>query len=90
MLEKLKSKLQERATKIKESSVDFLEDSNLKVPEHIREERLTICKSCPQLHDVGLCKICSCYMPLKTYLSSVSCPLKKWDKVVVVNHTENV
>jgi hypothetical protein len=90
MLEKLKAKLSERANRIKDSSVNFLEDSNLKVPEAVREERLTICKSCPQMHDVGLCKLCGCYMPVKTYLSSSSCPLKKWSKIDVDKSTKNI
>lgn len=51
------------------------------VPTHIAEERLAICKACPQLTDLNRCKECGCFMNIKTKLAMASCPLpeKKWD-----------
>jgi hypothetical protein len=43
-----------------------------------REQRIEICKTCDRLSLLKFCKECHCYMPLKTYIKSVSCPLEKW------------
>lgn len=53
-------------------------------PEHIKEERLAICNSCDKfLHTTSTCKVCGCFMKLKTAYAKAMCPLKKWDKVEV-------
>jgi hypothetical protein len=50
------------------------------VEKSVREERLVICKSCPELAKLlgGICKKCGCNMVAKTWLVSAECPLKKW------------
>ena len=50
----------------------------IKLPEDERNKRFEICKSCDQLGKMDFCKMCGCYMPVKTYLPNQSCPLKKW------------
>lgn len=51
-----------------------------KVPDEVKQERLSICKSCPELIKVTTqCKKCGCFMDLKTGLPHASCPLGKWD-----------
>ena len=43
--------------------------------------RLALCTSCEQLNSLTKqCKLCLCYMPLKTTLASAECPLHKWGK----------
>ena len=44
------------------------------VSENVRKERLTTCKSCPKLNKIGQCKICFCFVNLKTRLKSEQCP----------------
>lgn len=45
----------------------------------VSEERLSICKSCPELIKLTTqCKKCGCFMKLKTKLSEATCPLGKW------------
>jgi hypothetical protein len=44
----------------------------------ISDQRMNICKSCPQLTALNFCTECSCFMPLKTKILSAKCPLNKW------------
>lgn len=44
----------------------------------LREKRMNICKSCESLGDLNFCKECNCFMPVKTWIKSSVCPLKKW------------
>lgn len=54
----------------------------LLVSEEVAEQRLTICRGCEHLRD-GQCKVCSCYVGIKTLLASEACPKKKWKKIFV-------
>lgn len=48
------------------------------------EERIEICKTCPELIKVTFqCKKCGCFMKEKSKLADASCPLSKWGKVNV-------
>jgi hypothetical protein len=41
----------------------------------IRKERYDKCKSCENfLKLIRVCKLCGCFMPAKTALSSATCP----------------
>lgn len=43
------------------------------------KERLMICRRCPYYLDLtAQCKICLCFMHIKTKLKSSSCPKGKW------------
>lgn len=68
MLDALKNKLAEKANQV----VDYI-----KLPEQERNERYSICQSC-EYFKMDFCKFCGCYMPVKTYMPSQSCPVKKW------------
>jgi hypothetical protein len=76
MLDKLKKKLAQTSQNV----VDVI-----KLPEEQRNQRLEICKTCDQFHSTDFCKVCGCYMPVKTYLPGSSCPLKKWLAITAVN-----
>jgi hypothetical protein len=54
---------------IKESLVD----------NQTRENRLNLCKKCPNLFALtGNCKLCGCFVSLKTKLKNQKCPIEKW------------
>jgi hypothetical protein len=48
------------------------------IEDKTREERISICKSCPNLSGINICKLCGCFMPFKTWLSNQHCPDGKW------------
>jgi hypothetical protein len=53
-----------------------------RVTEIIAEERLNICKACPEyIKSTHQCKKCGCIMNLKVKLANANCPIKKWDSV---------
>jgi hypothetical protein len=42
-------------------------------------ERMKICKQCENLgNPLPFCKICKCFMPLKTRVPIAHCPIGKW------------
>ena len=57
-------------------------DPNKKVSDKsLAELRLNTCLSCEHLNSLTKqCKLCLCYMPLKTTLAIAECPLAKWGK----------
>ena len=41
--------------------------------------RFKICKTCPELiKATNQCKVCGCFMNLKTKLIQAECPIGKW------------
>jgi hypothetical protein len=45
------------------------------------ELRLSTCLSCEHLTaSTKQCKLCFCYMPLKTTLANAECPVAKWGR----------
>jgi hypothetical protein len=49
------------------------------IEENVAKERLSICKSCPELIKLTTqCKKCGCFMSAKTKLKMATCPLGKW------------
>ena len=82
MLDALKAKLAEKAKQTADATKEYLENTNIKVSDEIREERFNICKSCEEFHKTTeFCRVCGCYMPAKTWIASTSCPIKKWVKI---------
>ena len=58
---------------------DFLNPNTDYVTEETAEERLDICKACPELIQLTkTCKKCGCFMAYKTKLAKAVCPLEKW------------
>lgn len=55
--------------------------SDSKVSDEVQQERLEICKACPELIKLtSQCKKCGCIMNLKTKLKEAACPIGKWGK----------
>lgn len=74
MLENLKNKLDLLVKKTKP----------IMVSDDIRDSRLTTCNSCAyRIESVNLCSKCGCFLPAKTKLAGVSCPIGKWNAVVL-------
>jgi len=47
--------------------------------EEIRIERYNICKVCEHFRPLlKQCKLCSCFMPVKTRITEMTCPINKW------------
>jgi hypothetical protein len=43
------------------------------------QDRLAICKTCPELiTPINVCKQCGCLMNIKTRIFTSACPLNKW------------
>jgi|DEB0MinimDraft_10_1074344.scaffolds.fasta_scaffold28881_3 hypothetical protein len=46
-----------------------------------RKRRYSICKKCPHLRAwTKTCEKCNCFMPVKTKIQEVSCPIGKWGR----------
>lgn len=58
---------------------DYIEnlDSDIKSPEALYEDRLTVCKECGLLLE-GMCRSCGCYVELRAAIERNACPRKKW------------
>ena len=42
------------------------------------EQRMAVCKQCPELRALNNCRQCGCFMDIKTRIYSAVCPLGKW------------
>jgi hypothetical protein len=68
------------AASIKDTAKRLLEDPTV-APRAVAEERMTICKSCDRFRaDKQTCEICGCFMPLKTTMANMACPIDKWEE----------
>lgn len=60
---------------------DLLNSNIGRVSTEVRENRLSICKQCPEfINATTQCKKCGCIMNLKTKLPNAECPIGKWHK----------
>lgn len=73
-------KLEERSPDQKEVRPwDFLKPGTEYASKEKKEERYSICKSCPEFIKLtSQCKKCGCFMAAKTALEQATCPLNKW------------
>ena len=77
MLNKLKEKLDQAKEKLQSTETDV----KLLVPDEVAKQRFDICLQCEHLyHKTNTCKLCGCFMKIKTTLSNQTCPAKKWGK----------
>ena len=57
-----------------ESELDFLLNKEIR-----SQQRLAICKQCPELiGPLNNCVQCGCFMNIKVRIYSATCPLGKW------------
>jgi len=68
------------AASIKDTAKRLLEDPTV-APRSVHNDRTTICESCDRYRaDSQTCEICGCYMPLKTTMANMKCPIDKWEE----------
>jgi rRNA maturation endonuclease Nob1 len=76
MLEKLKQKLEQVRDSSQAAGAKLLKN---KVSEEIQQYRYSICQSCDKLYKpTDNCKVCGCFMKVKTWMPYQSCPIGKW------------
>jgi hypothetical protein len=76
---KLKEKMMALKDATQAKAVELLPD---KVPTEIQQQRWDTCNSCEKLYrPTSTCKICGCFMQVKTHLASSKCPIDKWGRV---------
>ena len=73
------SKWKEYKEKNGVSPLDIFNPNAPKADPELAEQRLNICKGCPELIQLTTtCKMCGCFMSVKTKLQGATCPLGKW------------
>jgi hypothetical protein len=66
------------AASIKDTARRLLEDSTI-APRVVSRQRLETCEACDRYReDSRTCELCGCYMPLKTTMANMRCPIDKW------------
>ena len=65
------------AASIKDTARRLLEDPSI-APRDVSKQRLEICEGCDRYTEKKTCEVCQCYMPLKTTMSNMKCPIDKW------------
>lgn len=71
-------KLRSRLELVKDTTMNT---ANI-VPDSIKQERLSICDSCPYLFRPTMqCQRCGCFLKIKTSFAFFKCPEGKWKSV---------
>lgn len=65
------------AASMKDTARRLLEDPSI-APRRVSTLRLEVCEGCEHYTDSKTCELCQCYMPLKTTMANMACPLEKW------------
>jgi 5-methylcytosine-specific restriction endonuclease McrA len=61
------------------------------VPNNIYNDRIAICKSCDYyFKPTGNCKVCLCFMKIKSRIASMECPKKYWQKTTKIETPEDL
>jgi hypothetical protein len=70
------------AASIRDTAKRLLEDPTV-APRAVAAERLEICEGCDFYRsDSQICEQCGCFMPLKTAMANMKCPIDKWEEWV--------
>ncbi len=67
----------EKAKAFKESAVVNIQNGAKRTSKEEKQARMDICNSCDKRQD-NICKVCGCFLTLKTTWKSSECPLGKW------------
>lgn len=85
MLNKLKERMEQVRDLAQEAAAGVLIH---KVSEEVQTYRYNICQSCEKLYKpTDTCKVCGCFMKVKTWMPNQECPLKKWPMAPVAEPT---
>lgn len=77
-------KLKQRLVQIREKGEQLAQENFIKnkVSPQVQKQRYDICLSCPNLMmDSNRCKLCGCFMGVKTWMKYEKCPINKWGKI---------
>jgi hypothetical protein len=90
VLNALKNKITQLAEKAEEAAFAAeIEWEKIKLSEDERNSRYDICKKCEWLFTpTNNCKKCGCFMAVKTYMPSQSCPIGKWKSIPIVDKSQ--
>ena len=61
--------------------VKMINDIPIFVDSKVYDTRMSICLSCDQLGEWKICKLCKCFMHLKSRYKFARCPIGKWDSI---------
>ena len=82
MLDKIKQKFIAARQVLEDATVEAI-PINSKAPEEVAKARWDMCVSCEHLYKpTNSCKLCGCFMVVKTNLKNVKCPINKWGPYV--------
>jgi hypothetical protein len=66
------------AASIKDTARRLLEDPTI-APREVSRQRLEICEKCDFYQSNSkICDQCGCFLPLKTTMANMKCPIDKW------------
>jgi hypothetical protein len=66
------------AASIKDTARRLLEDPTI-APRNVAKHRMGLCEVCDRFSkESKTCEICQCYMPLKTTMANMKCPIDLW------------
>ena len=58
---------------------DILNPNEPRSDEQIKADRLAICENCEHFKQkMRQCRLCNCFMDIKTTLTRAKCPVDKW------------
>jgi len=78
MLDKIKQKFINARQVVETATVEAIPSSS-RAPESVAKARWDLCSSCEKLYTpTNTCKVCGCFMVVKTNLKNVKCPIGKW------------
>lgn len=61
---------------------DWLNPASPRTSDAVIKSRLDLCNACEHFKKNGSrCKLCHCFMKLKTELAEAKCPIGKWGSV---------
>lgn len=80
-IEKMKNKMIAFRDATEKKGLEVMPD-NVKAPDEVIAARWEICSTCEYLYTpTNTCKVCGCFMKIKTGLANQKCPKNKWLKV---------
>ena len=65
------------AASVRDTAKRLLEDPSM-APRRVAMRRLGVCEACDRYTSAKTCELCQCYMPLKTTMANMKCPIDKW------------
>jgi hypothetical protein len=65
------------AASVRDTAKRLLEDPSI-APRRVSMLRMEICEACDRYTKASTCEICQCYMPIKTTMANMKCPIDEW------------